>query len=142
MRYNAIKSMQILLIMIPAAAMFLVLDLLWFYFSGNFVKSEIGSIARLTKDGLWEIRYAPALLVYLLLGLGISTLVFPLSIDLWRAIVIGAVFGLVTYGIYDLTNLATLSAWTIRLAIVDILWGAFVCATVSGSIYLLAKTVT
>ena len=40
----------------------------------------------------------------------------------------GAGLGLVVYGVYDLTNLATLRGWSPALAIVDILWGASACA--------------
>ncbi len=38
---------------------------------------------------------------------------------LWR----GAVLGLVAYGTYDLTNMATLKGWSWELAIVDMVWG-------------------
>lgn len=40
----------------------------------------------------------------------------------------GSIYGLVVYGVYDLTNLAILANWTLKLTIVDILWGVFVNA--------------
>ena len=40
-----------------------------------------------------------------------------------RGLLRGAAVGLACYGTYDLTNLATLTAWTTRMAIVDTLWG-------------------
>ena len=38
---------------------------------------------------------------------------------LWR----GAALGLVAYGTYDLTNMATLKAWPLDLTVVDMVWG-------------------
>lgn len=34
-----------------------------------------------------------------------------------------AVFGLVAYATYDLTNLATLKNWPVQLVVVDMIWG-------------------
>ena len=36
----------------------------------------------------------------------------------------GALFGLVAYSVYDLTNQATLKVWSVRLSLVDMAWGA------------------
>lgn len=68
--------MQIFILTIIGAVLFIILDLIWFYFAGNFFKSEIGSIARLTAEGDWNVRYLPALLAYLLMGIGVSVLVY------------------------------------------------------------------
>ena len=43
----------------------------------------------------------------------------------------GAFFGLITYGTYELTNRAVIANWPYALVIVDMLWGAVLCATVS-----------
>jgi uncharacterized membrane protein len=48
----------------------------------------------------------------------------------WTALQ-GAALGALAYATYDLTNLATLSAFTWRLAVIDIAWGA--CATAVAS---------
>ena len=45
------------------------------------------------------------------------------------ALGVGAFFGLVTYGTYDLTNLATLKGWPVSLTVIDLLWGSFVTGT-------------
>ncbi len=46
----------------------------------------------------------------------------------WR----GAVFGLVAYATYDLTNMATLRGWPTIVTIVDMAWGTFLSAAVAG----------
>jgi uncharacterized membrane protein len=38
---------------------------------------------------------------------------------LWR----GALFGLIAYATYDLTNLATLANWPVNITIIDMIWG-------------------
>lgn len=50
---------------------------------------------------------------------------------LW-ATAYGALFGFFTYITYDLTNLATLKNWPLPLSILDIAWGSFISAVVSG----------
>jgi len=43
----------------------------------------------------------------------------------WRtALVLGLLLGLVAYGTYDMTNLATLRRWPLALALVDLSWGS------------------
>ena len=37
----------------------------------------------------------------------------------------GFVFGFVAYGTYNLTNMATLTGWSVNVVIVDMLWGGF-----------------
>jgi uncharacterized membrane protein len=46
---------------------------------------------------------------------------------LWR----GALFGLLAYATYDLTNLATLQGWPWELAVVDMIWGTVLTGAVS-----------
>jgi len=48
---------------------------------------------------------------------------------LTAAFLTGAFFGLVTYGTYDLTNLATLKGWPLSLTLIDLAWGAFISGT-------------
>lgn len=40
----------------------------------------------------------------------------------------GAMLGAMAYATYDLTNQATLKAWTTRITLTDIAWGTFVTA--------------
>jgi uncharacterized membrane protein len=75
-----------------------------------------------------------AVLFYLLFVAGIVLfVVVPASHhESWkRAIVCGAVFGLVTYATYDLTNLATIRDWPLVVTVVDLAWGTSIGAVVS-----------
>jgi uncharacterized membrane protein len=48
-----------------------------------------------------------------------------------QAAVYGGILGLVTYGTYDLTNYATLRNWTLKITVIDLLYGAVVVAVVA-----------
>ena len=48
-----------------------------------------------------------------------------------KTFVHGAIFGLVAYSTYDLTNQATLKNWPVIVTIVDMLWGALLTGLVS-----------
>ena len=42
----------------------------------------------------------------------------------WRtAAVFGALFGFFAYATYDLTNLATLKVWSLKVSLIDMAWG-------------------
>ncbi|MBN1193226.1 MAG: DUF2177 family protein [Coriobacteriia bacterium] len=47
---------------------------------------------------------------------------------LWR----GALLGLLAYGTYDLTNLATIEGWAWQVSAIDLLWGTIVTGAVSA----------
>ena len=116
---------------ISTIVVFLALDGVWLgLLATQFYKNELGSLARRQGDVLTPI-WSAALVVYLALALGIVWFVLPrvsgthplMSAALW-----GFVFGVVTYGVYDMTNLATLAGYSLRLAAVDMLWGGVICS--------------
>lgn len=45
----------------------------------------------------------------------------------------GALIGLMAYGTYELTNMATLRDWTWRLVVIDMTWGAVLCGLAAGA---------
>ena len=70
-------------------------------------------------------------MVYVLLGSGIALLALPRASSGAGAAAWGAVFGVVVYGVYDFTNLATLRHWPLALTVVDVTWGAAACGLCS-----------
>ncbi len=75
---------------------------------------------------------------YLLYAIGIVCFaVMPaLETNSWiRAMMSGALFGLVAYATYDLTNLATLRGWNVKLSIVDLAWGTVVTSLAATAGY-------
>ena len=43
----------------------------------------------------------------------------------------GGIFGLVTYATFDLTNQSVIKGWPWIVTIIDLIWGTFICSTVS-----------
>lgn len=113
----------------------LLIDLLWLgVVMKGFYSHELGELAR--REGVsLSPRWTAAILVYLLIPGGIVLFVRPLlgqNATTWQAIGWGALFGLVVYGVYDLTNRAVLEKWPLRLTLADIAWGCALCGMTSA----------
>ncbi len=105
-----------------------VLDALWLgVLAKDFYRQEMG--AQMAE----QIRWVPALLFYFAYPAALVALaLFPTGQPLGQQIARAALVGLVGYGVYDLTNLATLRHWPVRLALVDTAWGTF-ASTLAGA---------
>lgn len=108
------------------ALIFLALDALWLgKVATGFYKAELGALLRPRPD------LAVALAFYLLYVVGIVVFASMPALAAGsplRALLAGALFGLIAYATYDLTNLSTLQGFTWRVAAVDMTWGTFVTA--------------
>jgi uncharacterized membrane protein len=90
---------------------------------------EIGDM--LMKDGF---RVGPAIAFYLLYitGMLIFAVVPALASGRWQtALLYGALLGFFCYATYDLTNMATLKQWSMKVTILDMLWGTFLTGSAS-----------
>jgi len=105
----------------------LTLDLIWLGYVGKgFYVDEIGSLMK-AKPSLLS-----AFFVYALLVSGIIIFVLPRAGgDHLSSLYYGAIFGFTCYGIYDFTNLAIIEKWTLKISIIDLFWGTFICAIAS-----------
>jgi len=75
-----------------------------------------------------ELRVIPAALIYLVIPAAVLYFAVLPSKSPKEAAINGALLGASIYGVYDLTNLATLKGWTIEMTITDILWGTTICS--------------
>jgi len=99
---------------------------------GLFV-SEVG-------DMLGEVRAAPAILFYLLYGVGIVVFVNGAATATWQSTALyGALFGLFCYATFELTSLAMLKHWSWTVVAVDVAWGVVVTAVSSTAGLLIAN---
>ena len=111
----------------------LVIDLVWLLaITKSLYRDEMGELMAT------EPKLIAGLAFYLLYALGaIIFVVIPAlsKQSLIYALQYGALFGLFCYMTYDLTNLAVIRDFPMRLAFIDIAWGSFVTAVVSGIAY-------
>lgn len=114
-------------------AVFLAIDLTWLgVVAKDWYARHMGHLMR--ESVLWPV----AILFYILFIAGLFVFVILPAVEkgsLRSALVLGALFGLVTYATYDLTNLATMKEFPAGVVIGDIAWGMVLCALVSGAGY-------
>ena len=122
---------------LTALFVFLAIDAIWLGFvAKGFYQKQIGVLMKT------DINWVSAFLVYALFVLGLVIIVLMPSLHTkttTEIFLLGALFGLVAYGVYDLTNLATLKNWTLVMTIVDMAWGALVGASVTLITFLIAN---
>ncbi len=79
-------------------------------------------------------RLVPAIIFYLLyiLGMMIFAVGPALKAGQWQtALIYGALFGFFCYMTYDLTNYATLKVWSMKVTILDMIWGTVLTGSAS-----------
>ncbi|MEO8684362.1 MAG: DUF2177 family protein [Devosia sp.] len=112
---------------LASAATLLVLDIVWLTLAvPRLYRPQMGS---LLAD---QPNLAVAAIFYLLYVVGIVAFVVLPAVGSgsWlSALGLGALLGLVAYGTYDFTNLATLRGWPVALSFIDLTWGIFLTAT-------------
>jgi len=118
--------MRTMIAYLAALPAFVVVDLLWL---GVIAKGFYrGALRPVMVD---RIRVAPALLFYLVYPAGLTLFAIAPALatgDIARAAALGGAFGFFAYATYDLTNLATLRDWPVRLTILDLAWGTVLSA--------------
>ncbi|MEI7660725.1 MAG: DUF2177 family protein [Bacteroidota bacterium] len=108
---------------------FFALDMLWLgVIAGQFYKKHLGFMMAP------EVNWYAALTFYFLFVLGVLVFVilpaltenaFPMML------VKAALFGLITYATYDLTNMATAKDWPVIITVADLAWGMVLTTLVS-----------
>jgi uncharacterized membrane protein len=125
--------LKLFLIALPV---FFAIDMVWLVLvAKNFYQKQIGFLMKP------EINWFAAIIFYLLFIAGLVTFVISPAIEkhsLVHAILFGALFGLITYATYDLTNLATLKDWPLLVTVVDLIWGTVLAASISVITYIIA----
>lgn len=90
-----------------------------------------GKLAHLLSG---KVTWSAAVLFYLCFTAGFTYLILlPATQQQWglgKTALTCAVFGAVCYATYDLTNQATLKDWPWAVTVVDIAWGATLCAAI------------
>jgi len=122
-----------------AFPVFLIIDMIWLVLVANkFYANQIGFLMKS------NVNWLAALVFYLLFVAGALLFVVVPALEknsLLHALIFGALFGLITYATYDLTNLATIKDWPLLVTIVDLFWGTFVSASLSVITFLIAQRI-
>ena len=116
---------------------FFVIDMVWLgLVARTFYSKYLGFIMAPS------INWLAAIIFYLLFIVGILVFVVVpglASNSLRTTLLRAALFGLITYATYDLTNLATLKDWPVLVTIVDMAWGTVLSISVSYVSFMAGK---
>jgi uncharacterized membrane protein len=122
-----------------ALPVFFAIDILWIgVIAKSFYFKQIGSLLKP------DVNWAAAIIFYLLFIVGLVVFVIAPAVEKnsWmHALLFGALFGLVCYATYDLTNLALAKDWPLLVTIVDLIWGAVLASSVSVATYFIASKI-
>ena len=100
------------------------LDLLWLgVVARNFYASQLGSLMR---ENINFVAAGGFYLAYVA-GIVFFAIAPALAEGSWQKSALnGALLGLIAYGTYDMTNVATLRNWPITMSMVDLAWGGLI----------------
>lgn len=119
-----------------ALPVFFAIDMIWLgLVAKDFYRAQIGALMRP------EVNWTAALIFYLIFIAGLVVFVISPAVEKasWKhALLFGALFGLVCYATYDLTNLAVAKDWPLLVTIIDMIWGTVLAASVSVVTYFIA----
>lgn len=120
---------QMLVIYLITLAVFFLIDMIWLgIVAKGFYRRHLGPMLSP------KVNWAPAILFYLLFIVGLLVFVIKPALiggEPLKALFLGALFGLISYATYDLSNLATLKDWPLGVTIVDLIWGSVLGGAVS-----------
>lgn len=122
---------KILLGYLLTTIVFFAIDILWLGLIAKGLYQKI--LGHLLAE---QVNWTAAIIFYLLFIVGIFVFAIIPAVEkesFQYALIYGALFGFFTYATYDLTNLATLKDWPLKIVFIDIVWGAILTASVSIS---------
>jgi len=126
--------MKILIELLSAGVIMGILDFIWLGFvAKKLYYDEMGKLLRKKPN------MAAALAFYVIYVVGVVVFVVNPAVQmdsLLYATVLGALFGRGAYSTYDLTNLATMKDFPLKITVIDLIWGIIITAvTASGAFW-------
>jgi uncharacterized membrane protein len=129
--------MNYAIVYLASAAVFLAIDTIWLSMVAKDMYRE--KLGHLLAD---DFNKAAAMGFYSIFIVGIlifATIPAIREGSLSKATIYGGLFGFFTYATYDLTNLATLKNWPLKITILDIVWGTILVALVATVGYVVGR---
>ena len=130
---------QMVILYLITLAVFFLVDMVWLgVVAKGFYRRHLGTMLSP------KVNWGAAILFYLLFIAGLLIFVIRPALAqgaLLSALPLGALFGLISYATYDLSNLATLRDWPLIVTVVDLVWGTALGGLVSLAGALLGRWV-
>ena len=114
-----IKSLIISSIFV--SIIFLIIDIVWLSITvKSLYRPALGTLLKDTPV-MWA-----AILFYIIYMIGVALIILKPALandSIFQALWTGFVFGVVAYGTYNLTNMATVKNWSSSIIWIDMIWG-------------------
>ena len=107
-----------------------VIDMIWLGVIAKTIYADAMGTLMNPSPNLWA---AAAFYLLFPLGLLIFAVLPQADSPLWKAALMGAMFGFFAYATYDLTNLAVIRDWPLGLTFIDLAWGTMVSGIAAGA---------
>lgn len=124
--------------------LFLLVDLpVILYFNKPMYEAQFNRINKNSSNISKTRIFSSAIFAYLLLALGIYVFIIKQEMDNYKQnyfniTIKGMILGLIIYGIYNGTNMATIKEWGLKEFAIDTLWGTMLTGFLSvTSVYLI-----
>ncbi len=117
-------------------------DFLWLgYVTKAFIIREFGPLVEVMANGSIKINLVAGLTAWAVIVLLVYVFVIRsgLASSYQTALGYGALMGLLSYAMYDLTNLTFIKGYSLLFTLADIAWGTFLCAMVALVMYSVSK---
>ena len=105
------------------STIFLIIDIVWRSITvKSLYRPALGGLLK-DKPVMWA-----AVLFYIIYMIGVALIILKPALandSISQALWTGVVFGVVAYGTYNLTNMATVKNWSASIVWIDMLWGGF-----------------
>jgi uncharacterized membrane protein len=110
---------------------YLILDILWIYLNSKMYTSNIENI----QNSKFKLNMHAALVAYIIISLYLIFLIYN-KFSLINCVLISFFI----YSIYNLTNLSTFNCYSVKVAIIDTIWGSTLTFITMYIVQSLSKT--
>lgn len=129
--------MKLVLSYLLTLGVFFLIDLLWLgVIAKDLYAKHIGFLMA------EKVNWLSAIIFYVLFVATIFVFVIFPAVEkdsVMKAVLLGALFGFITYATYELTNHAIIKDWPAALIFIDISWGIVLTAAVSTAGFYIVK---
>lgn len=118
--------LNFLIYFVIAFIVFIIIDIIWLgLVAKKLYAKHLGYIMA------EKVNFLAAIIFYVVFIIGLVYFAVMSVSVWWMALLNGALLGFIAYATYDLTNLATLKGWPLKITIIDLVWGTSLGAVVS-----------
>jgi uncharacterized membrane protein len=97
----------------------------------SLIKGQFENMIIAIQRVVMTVKYVPAMFVYVLLVSGLYYFIVSKN----KSVLDAFLLGVLVYGVYDMTNYATIKKWSLQLALMDMLWGGVLFGLTTYLVY-------